>query len=191
MKPAVLSSARCGHRFAEEPSTEDGDFEHHLTVISLKFLRAEHCEQLIMNSSSDNYTPVQNPGTLPVHRNWCPLKICCDSHPCPGSETTRSYWELLWGVRKSLPHSLASFNFPNLYTEMNPKRLRENLIITPGFPCWVTVLKSLLGKKQRPQGNKQEFSQFQGTAHPQLLLTCLEIKVLSGSRNHNKGSPPM
>lgn len=44
VKSAVLSSAQCGHRFAEEPCTEDGEFEHHLPVITLKFLEAvESC----------------------------------------------------------------------------------------------------------------------------------------------------
>lgn len=38
VKPAVLSSSCCGHRFAEQPSTEDGDFwtssHSHLSKIS-------------------------------------------------------------------------------------------------------------------------------------------------------------
>lgn len=141
----------------KSPAQRMETFEHHLTVIYLKFLRAKYCEKLITNASSDIYTPVQNPGTLPVHGNWCPLKFCCANHPCPGPETTTSHWELPWGVIKSVAHRLAIFNSPNLHTEINPKRLRENLIITPGFLCWVTVLKSLLWKKWWPQENKQDF----------------------------------
>lgn len=146
-----------GTDLQESPAQRMETFEHHLPVISLKFHRVEHCEKLFMNACSDIYTLVQDPGTLPVHRNWCPIKFCCGDHPCPGSEITKSHWELPQSVMKSLPHSLVSFNSPNLYTEMNAKRLRENFIITPGFPCWVTVLKSLLGKKQWPPGNKQDF----------------------------------
>lgn len=145
-----------GTDLQKSPAQRMETFDH-LPVVSLKFHTAEHCEKLFMNASSDIYTPVQDAGSLPVHRNWCPIKFSPANHPCPGSETTKSHWELPQSVMKSLPHSLASFNSPNLYTEMNPKRLRENLIITPGFSCWVTVLKSLLGKKQWPQRNKQDF----------------------------------
>lgn len=58
-------------------------------------------------------------------------------------------------MMKYLPHRVATFNSLNLKTEVNPKRLGDNLIITPGFPYLATVLKPLLWKEQWLQANKQ------------------------------------
>lgn len=81
---------------------------------------------------------------------------CCAMYPCPGPRVTKTSWELPWGMMKYLPHRVATFNSLNLETEVNPKRLGDNLIVTPGFPYLATVLKPLLWKEQWLQANKQD-----------------------------------